>query len=460
MKPFKEVYKNANSMTLNVTNGCNLNCAYCFEHEKVNDTLMPADVAVKAVDLMYRKLDGREPFTINFFGGEPMLNWFTVKAVINHCKSMNYKVRYGITTNLTILTDEMIKYIDDFSIPILVSIDGIKSVHDKNRCNSYDKVYTNLKRLIDAGLGIFIEARMTIMPDTIQYAMDGIKELYKLGINNFCPMPVYDVEWNNEQIDEYKKFMSEVVDFFIDIMNDKDNTRNVSIKNVDDMLVNIMSPDMDDPIMCPIFETSWCTIDYKGDVYACHQGPTSSEEQRKLLKVGNLDYIDEEKMVTEKKKASYPKENCKECIGKSICKCGCPTENLRMTGIYDAPTDSYCALQTALVEIIQKKQLDIIKSENIHNRMLVRIQESLKIKNYVDSMFRDMNMMDPIEVSFRVNHLNDMMTNLGDNIIPQFYDYALKRIEELTAFIAGLYNYEITFECFKEEGAIDANSNN
>lgn len=441
MKSTKEVYC-ADSITLNVTNACNLNCSYCFEYNKTKE-MMSKETAIKAVETFYRKIDGVEPFTINFFGGEPLLNWPVIKAVIDYCNENKYKVRYGMTTNLTLLTDEIIQYIDDNSIPILVSIDGIKGVHDRNRCSSYDKVINNINILLEAGLGIFIEARMTIMPYDAKYAMQGIKELYELGINNFCPMPVYDIEWHEKELQEYKMFISELTDFFISIMNDPSNTRNISIKNIDDLLVNILSPEFDDPLMCPIFKNTWCTVDVKGDIYACHQGPTSIDKEKELLKIGNLDEIDETKIMSTDMKATYSKEECKNCVGKAICKCGCPTENMRTIGSYTTPNKTYCEIQKTLVNIISLKQYEIMNSTNIHNRMLIRIKESMKIKDYIDQMFNNMNLYNKLEVISRVQHISELMDNAKDIILPRFYDYILKRLEQLTIIIAGLTNTQI-----------------
>ena len=252
MKKFSEVYGKANSVTLNVTNNCNLDCVYCFEKEKT-PAMMPPEIAIEAIDKMYNKLEGREAFTINFFGGEPLLNWKTIKAVIDHCNEKNYVVRYGITTNLTILTDEMLDYFDDVNMPLLVSIDGIKEVHDRNRCNSYDRVIANFKKLIDRGLGQYIETRFTIMPHDIKYTLQGMKELFDLGINNFCPMPVTDTEWDDESLDECRKFYKDCNEWFLSIVSDPKNKRNVSIKNIDDLLRNVLMPEHNDPYMCPIF---------------------------------------------------------------------------------------------------------------------------------------------------------------------------------------------------------------
>ena len=447
MKKFEDVYQ-CDSITLNVTNNCNLSCTYCFEKAK-NKCMMSKETAIKAVEKAYRDLGtDRQPFTINFFGGEPLLNWEAIKAVIDFCNESHYKVRYGITTNLTLLTEEIISYIDDSSMAILVSIDGIKEVHDKNRSNSFDLVIKNLKTLIDRGLGIYVEARMTILPEDMKYAKDGVQMLFDLGVNNFCPMPVYDQEWNESSLSDAKKFYHEMMQFFTDIMNDESNTRNISIKNCDDMIVNIMSPELDDPIMCPIFENTWCTIDYQGDVYACHQGPTSDPDNKEKLLVGTLDEIDETKLTNIQRRATYPKDRCKDCKGRSICKCGCPTENARMTGKYDEPTDSYCDLNIALVEAVREYQDKLLTAKNIRNRMLVIIQENVKLRNYVDLLFNETDMTDKLTLTTRIMHFDEMVANLGDDkILPSFREYIDSKLAVIVSIV--LANSNITYDEMK-----------
>lgn len=422
-KKFTEVYNKCDSITLNVTNNCNLHCRYCFESDK-KKSMMPPEIAVEAVKKTYRPLPN-DKFIINFFGGEPLLNWEAIKAVIDYCDENNLQVTYGMTTNLTILTDEMLDYFDDHSMPILLSIDGTKDVHDTNRCNSYDTVIKNLKRLTDRGLGLYIEARMTIMPEQIKYTLQGIKELYDLGINNFCPIPVTDTEWNEESLEDARKFYRDVTDWFIGIMKDPKNTRNVSIKNVDDLMCNILLPEYSDHFMCPIFNNTWCTVDYKGDVYACHQGPTSKPGYKDTLCIGNLDYIDSDKIKNTIPKADYSKEKCKTCKGKAICKCGCPVENLRETGSWTKPTDAYCALQEIMVETISAKREELLNIEDTHNRILTMVKECLKIKRYVDQIYEstDLSYNNNIKIITQVLHLQEMVENMQDNLLPSFRDY-------------------------------------
>ena len=437
---FENFYKNSDSITLNVTNNCNLQCSYCFETDKTR-AMMPPEIAIEAIKKSYSPNDSNMmPYTINFFGGEPLLNWETIKAVIDYCNENHLKVQYGFTTNLTILTEEILDYMDDNSIPFLVSIDGIKQVHDKNRCNSYDTVMKNLKRIIDRGLGIYVETRITVLPEDVKYLFQGIKELYDMGLNNFCPIPVSDVEWSDEHLKELEEFYSQITDFFIEEMSKEDNTRNLSIKNVDDLFRVMALPEVYDHFTCSIFDKRWFCVDYRGDVYACHQGPTSNEEIKEMLYIGNLDWVDDEKYYNRITHTNFVKPECDGCVAKCICKCGCPVENLRETREYTKPTDAYCDIKRVTLKAVSSKIQNIIDIKHSNNRALTVTQENLKIKVYVDKVYdefinRNVDDLYMVQLATQIDHIQEMMDNLKNCIMDNFKEYIDSKLTNLLAIL-------------------------
>lgn len=453
MKVKFEDFYNCDSITLNVTNNCNLACSYCFETDKTRAMMKP-EIALEAIRKAYRPNPSNTmPFTINFFGGEPLLNWPAIKAVIDYCNENHLKVQYGFTTNLTILTEEMLEYMDDNSIPFLVSIDGIKQVHDKNRCNSFDTVMDNLKRIIDRGLGLYVEVRMTVLPEDVKYLMQGIRDLYEMGLNNFCPIPVTDVEWSEEHLKDLESFYKEVTDFFIEEMSKEGNTRNLSIKNVDDLLPVAAFPDTYDTFMCSIYDKRWCAVDYRGDVYACHQGPTSNQEIKDQLYLGNLDWIDDEKYKSRIVHGEYTKDDCDDCSAKAICKCGCPIENLRETKVYMEPTDTYCKIKRLTLDTIKSKLPDIIDIKHSNSRMLTIVQENLKLKNYVDKIYmefmtKDMNDLNLMQLSLQMDHIQESLDNMRDSVLDRLKEYVDERLANLLAVLLSSNN--ITYHEFEE----------
>lgn len=437
VRPFEEVY-HCDSLTLNLTNTCNLTCTYCFEDNKTPKFMTP-QVAIDAIDKAYHKTapELNSKFMLNFFGGEPLLNWPTIKAVVDHCNEKHYEILYGITTNLTRLSDEMIEYFDDNSFHLLVSVDGLRFVHNKNRSNSWDRVMANLKRLIDAELQMFVEIRMTILPDDIKYALDGVKMFINMGFQNICPIPVTDCNWSDDQIEDLKKYYDDLMRLYVGLLNDESIHKNYSIKNTDEILMNVLEPEVYTPYMCPIGGYRWCDIDTNGDVYPCHQLPTSIPEQRLPQKIGNIyTGVDDTKVTDGKHDAIYPKKHCKDCLGKPVCACGCPEENLRETGDYDTPTDSYCRVQEAMVEAVKRYQQSIISAKNIRNRSLNLLIENLKIKNYVDQTYKHTDIKNRLLVTSRLMHINEMIDSLGEeNIFPSFRDYFSDKLIEISAAV-------------------------
>lgn len=446
IKPFREVY-DCDSITLDITNDCNFKCKYCFEKSK-SKKYMTNKIAVDAMTLAYNDLSKyNRKFQVNFFGGEPLLNWDCIKAVVHDNNKHHRLVDYGMTTNLSFLPKDFIQYVDDNNIGLLVSIDGVKHVHDRNRSNSWNQVVKNLKILITNGLKTLIEARMTILPEDAKYMYDGVDFLVnELGLDSICPMPVTDVEWNEEQLNDYKENYCKIADMYIAKLNDENSKRNIAIKNIDDFIRMVMEPEVSDDLLCPIGLNKWCTIDYNGDIYPCHQVPTSNEEHRFSSLVGNIySGVDDTKVYTDRKtkQVVYQKEECKKCKAKANCKNGCPEENIRENGNENQVLQSYCDLHKIMTEVITEKQNEIINADNIRSRYLNILKTNLEIKRYLDMVIDTADLTNTFALKLRLLHLQEMISNLGsDNIFPAFEEYFRKKTEILMTLILYTLNVD------------------
>lgn len=146
-------------IVLQVTQNCNLRCSYCaysgsyFNRTHTNKR-MSVETALRAVDFFLERSSGVEEVTIGFYGGEPILEFDLIKQVIDHVEE-HYparKVRYNFTTNLTLFTDEVIDYVLEKNIQIMISIDGPQPVQDKYRTfvngkGSFATVMANARRI-------------------------------------------------------------------------------------------------------------------------------------------------------------------------------------------------------------------------------------------------------------------------------------------------------------------------
>lgn len=447
MENFTTVYSKPQAVTMLLTNDCNLACSYCFESNKGKD-YMPKEMALDILKATYNVVDPMAGiFTLNMFGGEPLMNWDTFKVVCDYVLENNLKIRITATTNLTLLTDEMIDYIDELSIPILVSVDGIKEVHDKHRCNSFDKVIENMKKLIDRDLGYLIEARMTVAPDTAKYMYESVKMLVDLGINNIANVPASDLDWDAQSIQDYKDNYEKILDMYIDILNDETNKRNISLYKVDQALNLALEPIKEDTSMCNIGNPRWVIVDWKGDIWPCPDYPTTDNVDLIAGKIGNFyTGVDETKVDPKPMVATYELERCKGCEAISICKSGCPYENYTKNGKFNEPTIGYCTLQKAFVEIIKAYQDKLLEATNIRSRQLNVLIENLKVKKYYDDKVKTVNLFDR-EFGVRLNHFVEKYENLNNkgNILPSFDTYFKHELMTINAIVAAMVGKRVEF---------------
>lgn len=447
MENFTTVYSKPQAVTMLLTNDCNLACSYCFESNKGKD-YMSKEMALDILKATYNPVDPMAGiFTLNMFGGEPLMNWDTFKAVCDYVLENNLKIRITATTNLTLLTDEMIDYIDELSIPVLVSVDGIKEVHDKHRCNSFDKVIENMKKLIDRDLGYLIEARMTVAPDTAKYMYESVKMLVDLGINNIANVPASDLEWDAQSIQDYKDNYEKILDMYIDILNDETNKRNISLYKVDQALNLALEPIKEDTSMCNIGNPRWVIVDWKGDIWPCPDYPTTDNADLIAGKIGNFyTGVDETKVDPKPMVATYELERCKGCEAISICKSGCPYENYTKNGKFNEPTIGYCTLQKAFVEIIKAYQDKLLEATNIRSRQLNVLIENLKVKKYYDDKVKTISITDR-EFGVRLNHFVEKYENLNNkgNVLPSFDTYFKHELMTVNAIIAALVGKKVEF---------------
>jgi len=148
------------SLCLNIAHDCNLRCEYCFAAKGDfgrGRMLMPLEVAKKAIDFLIEKSVGRHNLEVDFFGGEPLMNFEVVKQVVNYARGLekkhNKNFRFTITTNGILLTDDKIDFINKEMSNCVLSIDGRKSVNDLLRVRtdgsgSYDSIVPKFQKLV------------------------------------------------------------------------------------------------------------------------------------------------------------------------------------------------------------------------------------------------------------------------------------------------------------------------
>ncbi len=186
-------FSKSKNITLVLTHACNLSCVYCYEHNK-NAQTMTLDAAKEIIDRELTMEDGTTSVEFDFFGGEPLLEFETVKAAVEYTKSKTYPKEYifFITTN-GVLLDETNKAWLEANADVLqlgLSLDGNKTMHDLNRCNSFDKLDLGFFRRVYPDQNV----KMTVSLQTLPMLAEGVIFCHEQGFEVACNL-AYGIDW-------------------------------------------------------------------------------------------------------------------------------------------------------------------------------------------------------------------------------------------------------------------------
>lgn len=189
-----DVANNIRSITLTLTEKCNLSCSYCYEHTKTSRS-MQFDVAKNILD---KELENKtaDKLYIELFGGEPFLEFELIKRIHQYITESGYKKQWIIfaTTNGTLIHGEVQKWLKEHPCVVAgLSLDGTKKMHDINRSNSYDRIDFDffLKTYPEQGV------KMTISQETLPFLSEGVIHAHTLGFKVNCNL-AFGIDWSSQ----------------------------------------------------------------------------------------------------------------------------------------------------------------------------------------------------------------------------------------------------------------------
>ena len=162
------------TIILNVNTGCNLGCSYCYKEDLTTPARgerMDLDTAKKSIDLLFKEGQNRDRVNVVFFGGEPLSNMPLIRGAVEYAEDRarkeGKKVDFSLTTNATLLTEDIVDYLNAHNFGIAISMDGPKAIHDKNRKTvggkgTYDVVAQKARMLLDRYTARPVGARVTL----------------------------------------------------------------------------------------------------------------------------------------------------------------------------------------------------------------------------------------------------------------------------------------------------------
>lgn len=195
------------SVSIWVTRRCNFRCTYCYEKSKYGAEDLSYETANRIIDFVKENIKEGQALSVHFHGGEPTLNFEVIKHIVNRFeKEISNEKTFGITTNCSVLDDEMIDYIcAHMARGISLSIDGNKETHELNRkCIVgnvfYEDILKNALRLREKN--DMVRIRMTYTPRTAFHLYENIKYLIELGFSEIVPIADFcSKEWTSEDFD-------------------------------------------------------------------------------------------------------------------------------------------------------------------------------------------------------------------------------------------------------------------
>ncbi len=313
------------SLVLHVSHDCNMRCGYCyadFGRYGGDYGYMQPDLAVEHTEKFFDQLGDTQRVNMTFFGGEPLMNMPVVYAAHAYAKERaakeGRKIGFGLTTNGTLLTDELVAFFKKEHFTLTVSIDGPPDVNDRLRplqdgSDSYEAILTRVKET-----GVKAHARVTLTKKCVDIARI-VRHLIDAGFTEVGVSPVASgnkrFDLDGDDLQEMLKGIEALADDFVEHAK---QGKLFPFSNIRTLVEQISAGDPR-PVPCGA-GTRLVAADNKGDLYACHR--LVGQDQ---FKIGHVkEGIDGDRRFA-LLKSFHPRtrEPCQECWARYLCGGGC-----------------------------------------------------------------------------------------------------------------------------------------
>ncbi len=294
-------------LTIHITNKCNLKCCYCYNKLRGNKSLSVTN-AIKAIEYIFPQ--ETDQIRLNFIGGEPLLEWNSIKKIIKIITLKRNHVPYiSLTTNGTLLTKSIVQELSAIRAKIVFSIEGKEKRQISSRLplssKEYDKLVENLSGAIKI-LHNNIQARMTIYND--EDISEDIKYLISLGLKHIVLFPVADLPKRASEV-----VLSKIKSLLNWILQNK---KGIIIEPITNIYHRKCRNEM---VSTCGAGTAMITVDPSGNYYPCHRNIGLTN-----YVLGNIkDGINHEKLVNWHHMTQKILKKCNNCDVKTDCLFAC-----------------------------------------------------------------------------------------------------------------------------------------
>ena len=348
------------ALCLNVIHDCNLRCKYCFADEgeyKGCRKPMSAEVGKRAIDYVLENSGNIKNIEVDLFGGEPLMVFDTIKEIVDYAKEKdklyNKNIIFTMTTNATLLNDEIIDYIDKNMGNIILSIDGRKEVNDNVRIRvdgsgCYDRILPNIKKMVDRrdpskqyyARGTFTRENTDFFEDVMALANEGFSEI---SIEPVVLPNSHNLSIRSEDLPKIYEQYDMLYKEMLRRAENNDNPFKFYHFNID---LN-GGPCVYKRIAGCGAGHEYVAITPDGDIYPCHQFVGNEE-----FLLGNINSGIKNKNLSKDFKNAhiYNKPKCKECWARFYCSGGCQANNFNFNGDIHVPYEIGCEMQKKRIE--------------------------------------------------------------------------------------------------------------
>lgn len=347
------------ALCLNIIHDCNLKCKYCFAEEgeyKGKRKMMSVEVGKKAIDFVIKKSGPRRNIEVDLFGGEPIMAFKNIKEIVDYAreqeKLFNKNIRFTMTTNATLLNDDIMEYIDKNMGNIVLSIDGRKDVNDSVRIRydgsgTYDSIMPKIKKMVDKRdkskqyyvRGTFTRNNIDFFEDVMALANENFDEI---SVEPVVLPDDHELSLREEDLPtiflQYDKLYNEMLKRYREGNDFKFYHFNIDLQGGPCVYKRISG--------CGAGH-EYVAITPDGEIYPCHQFVGNKD-----FLLGNIyDETVDEKLSKEFRSAHiYNKPLCKECWARFYCSGGCQANNFNFNGDIHIPYEIGCKMQKKRIE--------------------------------------------------------------------------------------------------------------
>ena len=340
------------ALCLHIAHSCNLNCSYCFASQGKyhgERALMSFEVGKRALDFLVENSGTRRNLEVDFFGGEPLMNFDVVKDLVKYARSIEKEkgknFRVTLTTNGVLIDDDVIEFANKEMSNVVLSLDGRKEVHDRFRVDyagngSWEKIVPKFQKLVKARNGKNYYMRGTFTHNNPDFLED-IKVMLDLGFNELSMEPVVCASGDpSELTDQDIKVVCSQYEQLAQLMLEKDK-EGKPFTFYHYMIDLTGGPCIYKRISGCGSGTEYMAVTPWGDLYPCHQ--FVGDDKYKLGDVFNG--VNNFEVQQEFLSCNvYSRSECKDCWAKLYCSGGCAANAYHATGSVRGVYEKGCVL--------------------------------------------------------------------------------------------------------------------